>query len=125
MKFLSKQEALEVINVGLEMGADFVEVFMEDTDKNAIQLTSNTISQTSSNKIHGASVRVLEGTNEKFGYVNDFSVESLKELTKKLCAGIKNDKHLEALPLKNKLIEGLLNLFVYQVVYLIKKRLNF
>ena len=109
MEFISKKEALEVLNVGLDAGADFVEIFMEDTTKNGIQLTSNCIAQTSCNKIHGASIRILKGTDEKFGYINDFSVDSLKELAKKLSAGIEAKKKVKALPFKEQVKRNIIN----------------
>ena len=109
MEFLTKQEALEIINVGLNKGADFVEIFMEDTTKNNIQLSSNFIGQTSCNKIHGASIRVLKGTLEKFGYINDWSVDELKALTLKLCAGIEYSDVKVALPFKEQEKRNIVN----------------
>ena len=95
MKFLSEKQANSVLKVALGTGADFAELFLEHTIDNSIQMVGGEVARTNTNIIHGASVRILLGAQEVFGYVNDWSVASLKNLAKKLRASIKSPDHVE------------------------------
>ena len=95
MKFISEKQANSILKVALGTGADFAELFLEHTIDNSLQMIGGEIARANSNIKHGASVRILLGSREVFGYVNDWSVASLKALAKKLRASIKSPNHLE------------------------------
>ena len=90
MKFISQKQAASILKVALGTGADFAEIFFEHTVANAIEMVSGEVTKNQTNIIHGASVRILLGAQEVFGYLNDWSAQSLKELAKKLRASIKS-----------------------------------
>lgn len=87
-ELISKEICKEVIDSILKEGGDFVEVFVEDTFKNAIEMVSGKVTNISSNIIHGASIRILKDTKEIFGYTNDYSLNSLLKLGKELVSGV-------------------------------------
>lgn len=97
MNFISKEDAKRILEKALSTGASFAEVFFEHTINNSLEMLITGVSKSVTNVIHGASIRILDGTNEVFGYVNDWSVESLLNLADKLSAGINNANKTEVL----------------------------
>ncbi len=100
MKFISEKQASSILKVALATGADFAEIYLEDTTTNTTHLISNAIDNVSTNVKHGASIRILKDSQEVFGYVNTWDVKELKALAKNLRSGIKGDTKYEALPFK-------------------------
>lgn len=90
MKYISEKQAANILSIALTTGADFAELYMEHTIDNNYQMVSGEVIKSNTTVTHGASLRLLVGTKEIFGYINDWSVSSLKELAKKLRSGIKN-----------------------------------
>ena len=101
MSFITKEIAKKVLETGLSTGGTFCEVFLEHTIDNRIMMRNQGVSDIESNITHGASIRILNGTSEVFGYVNDFTEESLVNLAKKLAAGISSDNRTEVKDFEN------------------------
>lgn len=97
MNFISKEDAKIILEKALSTGASFAEIFFEHTINNSLEMLITGVSKSVTNVIHGASIRILDGTNEVFGYVNDWNVESLLNLAEKLSAGINNVNKTEVL----------------------------
>ena len=97
MNFISKEDAKIILEKALSTGASFAEIFFEHTINNSLEMLITGVSKSVTNVIHGASIRILDGTNEVFGYVNDWNVESLLNLAEKLSAGITNVNKTEVL----------------------------
>ncbi len=76
--------ARKVFDVCLSTGADFAELFVENTYQGRITYSFDHVDKISSNEVYGAGIRILEGTNEVYGYTNDLSIESLVSLAEKL-----------------------------------------
>ena len=95
MKFISQKQAASILKVALGTGADFAEIFFEHTVANAIEMVSGEVTKNQTNIIHGASVRILLGAQEVFGYLNDWNPKSLKDLAKKLRASLKSPTKVE------------------------------
>ena len=87
-ELISKEICTKVIEEGLKTGGDFVEVFAEHTTSNRIELVGGKITKCGTNITHGASVRILKGAKEIFGYTNDYSLEALLKLASELAAGL-------------------------------------
>ena len=87
-QLISKEVCKLVIDEALKTGGDFAEVFVEDTLKNGIEMVSGKVTNINANVIHGASVRILKGSKEIFGYTNDYDLKSLLKLAKDLAAGL-------------------------------------
>ncbi len=83
---LKKEELKKILDVCLETGGDFAELYFEDTIKNNYELTSGKVSRVITNNLYGASIRILKGAEESFGYTSDISFNSLIDLAKKLNA---------------------------------------
>ncbi len=87
-ELISKELCKQVIDEGLKTGADFVEVFAEHTTDNRIEMVGGKVTKCTTNITHGASVRILKGAKEIFGYTNEYSLEALLKLAKDLASGL-------------------------------------
>lgn len=89
---LKKEELKKILDVCLETGGDFAELYFEDTIKNNYELTSGKVTRITTNNLYGASIRILHGAEESFGYSSDISFDSLMTLAKKLNASFNYPK---------------------------------
>lgn len=69
----NKEELREILDLGLAHGADFSELFFEDTIDNAFSSTDGKVANVVTNSVHGVGIRLLKGTEVVFSYTNDFS----------------------------------------------------
>lgn len=85
---IKKEICARVLKECLKTGGDFAEIFVENTTKNVLELTSGKVSNANSVNLHGASIRILKGFKEVSGYTNDFSEESLMKLAKEVSGAL-------------------------------------
>ena len=76
---LSKDILQSLLDEGLQTGAEFAEIFFEDTNQSSIRVTSGDVTNASFNNIHGAGVRLMVGTDVVYGYTNDVSESSIRK----------------------------------------------
>jgi TldD protein len=87
-----KKETLQVLlQEGLETGADFCEIFFEDTVANSLRVTGQEVTNTSTSNTFGAGVRIIQETDEVYGYTNQVDEDSLRTLIHNLRASFKGD----------------------------------
>ena len=69
------QESLarEVLAKAVATGGDFAEIFLEDRVNHNLQIRSSKIDAVSTGRLHGAGVRVFDGTRAIYVYTNDTS----------------------------------------------------
>lgn len=79
---LNKNIVDKVLNAALQTGADFAEIFVEDTNASTIQFSDNKTKQSIIGKSYGAGIRVIFGTSAIYGYTNDTSEKALLETAK-------------------------------------------
>ena len=73
-----KESLLEkVLTKALSNGADFAEVFVEDTYNSSIQLLDKQIKRAIEGKDYGAGIRVFYGAKAIYAFTNDLSEKSL------------------------------------------------
>ena len=73
-----KESLLEKILIkALSNGADFAEIFIEDTYNSSIQLLDSQIKKVIEGKDYGAGIRVFYGTKAIYAFTNDLSEKSL------------------------------------------------
>ncbi len=77
---LSKKELHELLELGLETGADFSEIFFEDTKSSNLRVNNGEVTQASSGNLFGVGVRLLQEIDEVYGYSNDVSYQGVKDL---------------------------------------------
>ena len=103
----SKKELKHLLNIGLSTGADFSELFFENTLSNATEMTSGKISNINSSSIHGVGVRLLKGTEEVYAYNNNTTFEEVEKLIKKAASSFTGEQTCEAQELKEVEYENL------------------
>ena len=67
---ITKEIAKKVFDEALSTGADFAELFCEDTYENSIQMLSGKIENASTKHKYGVGLRVLLDLQELYGYTS-------------------------------------------------------
>lgn len=83
---VTKDVATKVLQRCLETGADFAELFCEDTVNGRIELVGGKVDKSTTRHIYGVGIRVLKDFQEVYGYTSDCSEKGLLALAAKLSA---------------------------------------
>ena len=81
---VSKKLAIEVLNAALATGADYAEIFYEDSSSHQVTIENGKVETTSSNSLCGVGLRLLKNNQCVYGYTNDLSKKGLLELANSL-----------------------------------------
>ena len=81
---LAESTVRKVLELGTSRGADFAEVFVEESRVSAIDLMDKKIEDIASGNSFGVGVRLLFGDEAYYGYSSDASEEQLLTLTENL-----------------------------------------
>lgn len=81
---LTNQNKKEILLQCVKTGADFAELFIENTTDITIKVIGESVDDINTSKLHGASLRLLRGMEETFGYTNDVSYDGVMSLANKL-----------------------------------------
>lgn len=81
---VSKKLALEVINAALSTGADYAEIFYEDSHTNSVSIENGKVETCSSNSLNGVGLRLLKNNQCIYGYTNDLTRKGLLTLANSL-----------------------------------------
>ncbi|NLK12026.1 MAG: TldD/PmbA family protein [Candidatus Phytoplasma sp.] len=98
---LTKKEIQEILNQALDTGADFGEIFFENTFSNQLGVTGDEVTNVSTSNLHGAGVRLISGLDEVYGYTNKVTYDEVLNLVLNLKQSFNGKKH-EVTPLKDK-----------------------
>jgi len=80
ISLLDKNLASEVIHQGLLQGADFVDIFVEESQNQSIEFESKKVSQIQSGIDFGVGIRIIYGKNSIYSYTNSTKKEDLLKL---------------------------------------------
>lgn len=69
----SKKELEILLGLGLEIGVDFFEIFLEDIYSGWIIVNNGDVIFVGGGNIYGVGVCLLKGIDEVYGYLNDIS----------------------------------------------------
>lgn len=97
MNLLSQSIAQEIISHGLSCGADFVDVFIERTQSQAVVFKNSKAEDTQSGTIFGIGIRLISGEQALYGYTNSSDREELLRITDLLGARINKKKTSEVI----------------------------
>ncbi len=105
---LSKKQFQQLLAEGLKTGADFAEIFLEDSKSSLIRVTSGDVTQIDRGNVYGAGLRLIKGVDEVYGYTNDVSYENLKSIFENLRASFDGNAHQskplgESKPIRSKI----------------------
>lgn len=88
---IEKQILQNLIDEGMSTGADFVEIFLEDTWSQHMLVTNGDVSQLGSGNVHGVGVRLIQGVDEVYGFTNQVDEVHILSLVKNLRASFKGE----------------------------------
>ncbi|MGI6781278.1 MAG: TldD/PmbA family protein [Acholeplasmataceae bacterium] len=97
---IRKDKITKILEAGVQTGADFAEIFLENTISNSMRAMSGEVEQASTSESYGAGIRLISGIDEVYGYTNDTSFESLLKLATDLSKSFNGEPGV-VLPLGN------------------------
>ena len=78
---LYENTVTKIFESGTKCGADFVEVFVEESIASSINLMAKKIDEINSSNSFGIGIRLLYGSEAYYGYSSDADEETLLKLT--------------------------------------------
>ena len=81
---ITKSIALLVLNKALETGADYAEIFYEDSHSFGVSIENYKVHNSSSSSLNGVGLRLLKDNQCIYGYTNDLSKKGLLSLAESL-----------------------------------------
>ena len=94
-----KDEYKLVLEACLATGANFGELFIEDTNHHNYMMSNGELAEVDAESVHGVGIRILKGAEEVYGYTNDTSTSAMLALAKKLASSFSGEKVAEVAPL--------------------------
>lgn len=91
---ISKKLAQMVLNAGLATGADFAEIFIEETYTENIALDNGNCETATDSVTFGAGIRLLNKLQSVYGYTNDLSKKGLMELAITLASSFNEERKI-------------------------------
>lgn len=91
-KVLDKKIANDVIQAGLECGADFCDIFVEKTKTQTVSFRSQAVKDIKSGIDFGIGVRLIFGEQALYAYTNSKNVDDLVNMTRNLAGYYKRDQ---------------------------------
>jgi TldD protein len=98
---IKKEELQKLLQEALSTGADFAEIFIEDTKSSTIRVTSGEVTSVDRGNVYGAGVRLILGLDEVYGYTNLLTYDSVLGVVKNLRASF-NGKLTPIVALRDK-----------------------
>lgn len=87
---LSKQQLEEILHEALKTGADFAEIFLEETNSTAVVCEDNKIETITSGVDAGCGIRVISGKEIYYGSSTDMSLPALKKLARSVASSCRD-----------------------------------
>ena len=81
---ISKKLAIEVLNEMLDTGADYAEIFYEESTGNGLTIENGKVSSSSSGITSGAGLRLLKENQSVYGFTSDLTRKGLLALARDL-----------------------------------------
>ena len=99
---ISKKLAILVLNEALATGADYAEIFYEDSYSQSLNLDNGKVETSSSASRCGVGFRLLLKNQCVYGYTNDLSKKGLVTLAQSLSKSFNGERQVEVKELKIK-----------------------
>jgi len=81
---ISKKVAIDVLNASLSTGADYAEIFYEDSHMHNLSIESGKVETSTSVSLNGVGLRLLKENQCVYGYTNNLSKKGLLDLANSL-----------------------------------------
>ncbi len=97
---LDKKLIEDILDQSLATGADFAEVFIEQTGSTSLQSISGKLERANKTKIFGVGIRIAKKFQSVYGYTNSKNPKDLLKLAKDLSKSFNDDKLTKRTPLQ-------------------------
>jgi TldD protein len=97
---ISKNLAHKILTLATETGADFAEIYLEETLSSNLSSENGQIETSSSSISYGAGIRLLKKLQSVYGYTNDISTKGLSKLATSLSKSFKDSRVIDVSPIK-------------------------
>ena len=125
---ISKSLAISVLNVALETGADYAEIFYENSSANGLSIENGKVNVASSNITSGVGLRLLKENQCVYGYTSDLTKKGLLALANSLNKSFHGQRILTVTKLeqikgknRNKVINSYKNFPLAERIALVKE----
>lgn len=89
---MKKEEYEELIKIGINNGADFVEIYDENTYSKNYIFNDSKLDSINSNNIKGIGIRIIKNSNVYYSSTNNKKFENVKNLIDKLTNSFSTNK---------------------------------
>ncbi|WP_349402216.1 TldD/PmbA family protein [Candidatus Phytoplasma solani] len=96
---MNKEDIQKILTFALEQGADFAELFFENTSSETLKVIGEEVTSINNNNIFGVGMRLLKGFDEIYGYTNQIDYDSVLVLVEKMKHSFQGAK-TSVIPLK-------------------------
>ena len=104
---LTENTVAKIFESGIEQGADFTEVFVEDSVSSSINLLDQKIDEINSSNSFGIGIRLLYGNEAYYGYSSDPDEANLLKLTKNLGQSLKAGQSSGVQPFEQQAVQDI------------------
>ncbi len=92
---ISRLLAVKVLNTALATGADFAEIYLEETVSTNMGLDTGKIEAIGSSVSYGAGIRLFKKLQSVYGFTNDLSAKGLLKLAQSLSKSFKGEPQID------------------------------
>jgi TldD protein len=90
---LEKNKLQILLEAALETGADFAEIFLEDTASSVIRVMNGEVTSIDRGNVFGTGVRLIQNTDEVYGFTNEVSFDAILNLVQNLRSSFNGPLH--------------------------------
>lgn len=85
---LSEVLIKDVLDEAMSFGADFAEIYVEQTESQSIDMIGGKVDKANRGQDYGVGIRLFQGTNSVYGYTNDSSRENLLKTAREIASAL-------------------------------------
>lgn len=89
----------DVLDEALSFGADFAEIYVEQTQSQAIDMIGGKVDKANRGEDYGIGIRLFQGTNSVYGYTNDSSRENLLKTAREIASALMGEMRTQPINL--------------------------
>ena len=91
---IGKKLAIDVLNTALATGADYAEIFYEDSNSYSLSIENGKVETSSSNITNGVGLRLLKENQCVYGFTNDLTRKGLLSLAQSLSSSFHEERKI-------------------------------
>ena len=104
---IRKNLAEEILGVAVSTGADFAEIYAENTRNNHVSMIDGRIDRVGDNLLSGAGIRAFLGTSTVFASTSDLTREGLLACASSVAAAVGDLKHTAQIRLRERIFPNI------------------